>query len=308
MSFAVAEAGNHSLVSYLIVSRNRCSDLREAVNSILAQEYQNKEIIVVDNGSDDATGKLFETEFNQRGITYVRSDKNLGVSGGRNLGLMHIKGEIIINLDDDAVLRDTRATEKIVGEFQANGEIGVLGFKIVDYRTGALEKGAFPSKNKNRNADKEFETSWFIGAGHAILRDAHRKAGVYRDFFPYGHEELDLSFRILEAGYKIIYFPEIQIFHKKVETRSLLSDTGFQAQQLFNRIKVAMFNLPVRYILTTAAARSAQVLIMTRGNVMPIFIASWRIVIHMFSICEERKVLSKATIKKILEMKGPIIY
>jgi len=140
------------------------------------------------------------------------------------------------------------------------------------------------------------------------LRDALRRAGVYRDFFPYGHEELDLSFRIIEAGYKIIYFPKIQIFHKKVETRNLLSDTGFQAQQLFNRIKVAIFNLPVRYVLSTTVVRSAQVLIMTRGNIMPVIIALWKLTNHLFSICHERRVLSKTTIRKIIVMKGPVVY
>lgn len=296
------------LVSYLIVTRNRHRDLREALDSILFQKYDPKEIIVVDNGSEDETRSLLQNEFNRSKIRYIRSEVNRGVCGGRNLGLDHVEGEIILNLDDDAVMRDERATEKIVKKFEADSEIGLLAFRIVEYGTGALEKGAFPSKNKDYDSRKEFETTWFIGAGYAISSEVFKRVGYFRDFYPYGHEEIDLSFRIIEAGYKIIYYPDIQIFHKKIETGRLMTNSRFQAMQLYNRIKVAMYNLPARFVVTTAAARSIQVLIMTRGNIVPILIASWKIITNLLTIWKSRRVLSNATISKILRMKGPILY
>lgn len=296
------------LVSYLVITRNRCADLREALRSVLAQAYDQKEIVVVDNDSKDETARLFDSEFKTSNVKYVKSGSNLGVCGGRNLGLQHVHGEIVITLDDDAVLRDERATARIVERFGMDKGIGVLAFKILDYWRGSVEKAAFPSKNKNLDSSKEFETTWFIGAGHAILRAVYERAGTYRDFYPYGHEELDLSLRIIESGYRIVYFPDVQVFHKKIETRRLLMNSSFQTLQLFNRIKVAMYNLPVQFVLTTAAVRSIQVLITMRGNVLPILESLWKVATNYPSICHERKVLSKATIKKVLRMKGPIIY
>jgi GT2 family glycosyltransferase len=278
------------------------------LTSILSQRYEPLDVVVVDNASTDDTPRLFEGKFNCANIQYIRLQSNLGVCGGRNVALEHAKGDILITIDDDAVLRDVDATQKIIHRFAEDSLLGALAFRIMDYWSNTLQKDAFPTKDKARDSTVEFETTWFIGAGHAIPREVYNRVGVYREYFPYGHEELDLALRILDAGYKIFYFPQVTVFHKKITTRHSLADTHFQAIQLQNRIKVAVRNLPWRYVLTTDLVRSAQVLRWTRGNVIPILLAHWYLMRQLPRLLQERKPLRQDTIRRVIAMGGPVLY
>ena len=87
-------------VSVIISTYNRATVLPRAINSLLAQTYQDFEIIVVDDCSTDNTGEVL-AEFGDPRIRVFRHDRNRGVSTGRNTGLQHARGELIAFLDDD---------------------------------------------------------------------------------------------------------------------------------------------------------------------------------------------------------------
>jgi len=295
------------LVSFIIITRNRKEDLRECLKSIIIQDYKNKEIIVVDNNSQNGTHLLFEKEFSLSNISYIRLTENKGVCGGRNEAIKAAKGEILITLDDDAVIDDPNAAIKIVNKFKKDPSIGVLAFKVLNYFTGKVDKDFFPTRDKKRTPNEEFEVSTFIGVAHAIPRYIYEQVGVYHDYFPYGHEELDLALRILDAGYKIIYFPEITIRHKiKGSRRQRLS--GKWDIILENRIKVAIRNLPWRYVASTACIWSLRTLFDCRGDFRPILNA-WRSLWRKrHQLKCERHVINKETIRRIRELKGPLLY
>ncbi len=85
-------------VSIIIPTYNRANLLREAIDSVLAQTYQDFELLIVDDGSTDNTRDL-ATEYGNR-VTYVFQE-NRGVSGTRNLGIRLSTGEYIAFLDSD---------------------------------------------------------------------------------------------------------------------------------------------------------------------------------------------------------------
>jgi len=265
---------DHPLVSYLLITYNRKKDLEEAISSILNQSYEPIEIVIVDNNSSDGTQEMIQEKFRRRNIRYIRLPENRGVCGGRNVAIEAARGNILITLDDDAVIDHSNATAKVVSRLQKDPAVGVLAFKIVNYFTGKVDKAEFPTRNKKRSPDEEFEVATFIGAGHAVIRDVYAKVGLYRDYFPYGHEEFDLALRILDRGYKIIFFPEVVVRHKVRGTRRE-KIAGRWSVMLENRIKVAIRNLPWRYVLTTLLAWSLRTLIDCRGNILPI-ITAWR--------------------------------
>jgi len=297
------------LVSYLFLTRNRHDDLAEALRSILSQDYPKLEIVVVDNGSTDDTADMFRGEFGGDGIKYLRSETNLGVSGGRNLGLQQVSGDIVITIDDDAVLRDPNATRLAVDKLLSDQSVGVLAFKIVDYWGGKLERGAFPFNDKSLDPDLEREGTRFIGAGHAIPRRIYLEVGLYGEYFPWGHEEIDLSLRIMDKGYRIVYFPQVTVYHKKVTTRHTQANTAFQAMQLENRIKCAIRNLPWPYAISHIAVRSAEVPVRyTHGNPLPVFIAHWRVARRFAALLRERKPVSRQTVRRIVSLRGPALY
>ena len=84
------------LVSVVIITWNRKDDVLESIQSIYEQNYQNVEIVVVDNGSTDGTADALAQGF--PGVKIVALDRNTGVSEGRNLGVAAAKGDIIFFL------------------------------------------------------------------------------------------------------------------------------------------------------------------------------------------------------------------
>ena len=87
-------------VSVVIPTYNRADLLPRAVNSVLAQTYQDYEIIIVDDCSPDDTQDV-AAKFSDRRIRFVRHERNRGVSAARNTGIEYARGEYIAFLDDD---------------------------------------------------------------------------------------------------------------------------------------------------------------------------------------------------------------
>ena len=85
-------------ISVIIPTYNRAWTLKEAVDSVLAQDYKNYELIVVDDGSTDETRSVLDYCFNE--ITYIYQP-NKGVSSARNTGIQIASGELIAFLDSD---------------------------------------------------------------------------------------------------------------------------------------------------------------------------------------------------------------
>lgn len=303
--------GMRPLVSYLLITRDRFADLEEALASIQEQSYPHIEVVVVDNDSkQDAYRAFARRHANESNLRIYRADRNLGVCGGRNYGLERVRGDIIITLDDDAVLTDSAVTERVLARFQKDRGVGVLAFRILRYADGTLEEGAFPCKDKKRPSDEEFETTWFIGAGHAIRREVYYEVGFYGDYWPYGHEELDLSIRIVNAGWRIIYFPAAEILHKKTPTSRVFPvSTSFHANLLSKRIMVAVRNLPWVFVLTTAVLRTGQVLLVrTRFNVVAVVKAYLELLRSFPVLLKEREVVSREAVRKMRRLNGPVLY
>ncbi|MFC1704639.1 glycosyltransferase [Candidatus Omnitrophota bacterium] len=295
-------------ISFIIVTRNRKSYLRSALTSVLKQEYQPYEIVVVDNGSDDGTDGLFKVEFNVPNIRYIKLEKNRGASEGRNVALKETKGEIIIGLDDDAEFVEKDIASKVAKKFFNDESIGVLSFKIIDHATGKVQRAAFPTRKKSASPEKEFETTWFISAGCAIPREVFRLAGPYRSFTYKGNEEIDLSYRILDIGYRIVYFPSVTVVHKKKLDGKIAGSQEYFAIFLENRLKVAFLNLPVRYVCSASVLWTLRILQCARGNPKPV-IRAWRSLFRQRKeVGAKRKVIKKQTIFRIRRLKGPLVY
>lgn len=106
----LATAGNTSsaasrsgrMVSIYIPTRNRVELLKRAVNSVLAQDYQNFELIVVDDGSSDGTPEYLSDIAKQDcRVRYFINRQNIGACASRNRAIQEARGEFITGLDDD---------------------------------------------------------------------------------------------------------------------------------------------------------------------------------------------------------------
>lgn len=114
------------LVSIIIPMYNRAHTISDAVNSVMAQTYDNYEVILVDDGSTDNTKEIITRDFDA--VTYIYQE-NCGPSVARNTGIKHAKGELIAFLDSD----DAWLPFKLEKQLQCLAEQPDLGMIGTDY-------------------------------------------------------------------------------------------------------------------------------------------------------------------------------
>jgi glycosyltransferase involved in cell wall biosynthesis len=102
-------------VSIIIPAHNEERHIEKCLESLLTQDYQDVEIIIVDNGSSDNTPKIVEryVERSRDKVRLLRMDRNLGPGGGRNLGASNASGEILVFVDADMVFPPNYITKLV---------------------------------------------------------------------------------------------------------------------------------------------------------------------------------------------------
>lgn len=130
------------LVVAVIAAFNRKELLKEGLQALIAQKYPNLKVVVVDNASTDGTKEYIEDLVDEKKIYYIRSEKNLGSSGGFNLGIkkaFELKCDYVWILDDDTIVHDDSL--KILMDYASklNEDFGFLGSKVL-WKDGNLCK------------------------------------------------------------------------------------------------------------------------------------------------------------------------
>ena len=270
-----------------------------------------EEVIVVNNAStDDYTPvKDFINSTPALPFYYFDAPENLGVAKGRNFALAKGKAPIIIMLDDDAVLQNKNSLENLVTEFNESNTKkpkAIVSFKVLYYDNLQMQKNALPHKHfeeyKNRSF---FETYYYAGGAHAIKREVIEKLGQYPDDFFYGMEEYDLAYRILDAGYSIVYSDKIVMLHKESPLGRKPKKEKLQMMWL-NKSKVAWRYLPKKYFYSTAFMWSMQYLKETSFNIGG-FVSGWKKILSISS-GEKRTPIKQTTMDYLRKVKARLWY
>ncbi len=246
----------HPLVSVLINTRERPDTLLRCLESVLASDYPNLEVIVLDDCSvkHDVCARVKEKITDIR-LRCIRSDTQLGVADGRNLLMASASGKYFVIIDDDATLDDKLTLKRIVDTFEKNPKLGILATKIINHRD-VKYNFQVPFSKKEIRKDPEIvnratKVSYYIGALHAISRDAYEKVGNYHSGLVFGGEELDFAYRAIKSGLEILYCPEAIAHH--FPEKSVVS-SGSKRGELYyyirNRILLCYKHIPFPYILT----------------------------------------------------------
>ncbi|MFN0276325.1 MAG: glycosyltransferase [Chitinophagales bacterium] len=229
-------------LSIVIVNYNVKYFLEQAIFSALrASEKIQSEIIIVDNNSSDGSVEFIENKFSQ--VSIIANKKNTGFSVANNQGISIAKGEYILLLNPDTVVQED-TFEKCIAFMDAHQEAGGLGVKMIDGKGNFLpeSKRAFPSPQvafykafglaalfpKSKifgkyhlgylDENETHKVDVLAGAFMFIRKSVLDKIGLLDEtFFMYG-EDIDLSYRIVKAGYINYYFADTQIIHYKGES------------------------------------------------------------------------------------------
>lgn len=180
-----------SLVSIIIPTFNRSHYIKRAINSVLNQTYENIEIIIVDDCSNDDTMSIIKS-FRDKKIHYYRNTKNRGASFSRNKALAFSKGKYINFLDDDDVLLPNKI-ELQIKKFK-NSNIQNLGVITCDIEYKRPDMKEIKKNHKNGNIYKDLLKEYCIHGIQTMLID--------RDFIHKfdlnlkSNQEYDLAIRL----------------------------------------------------------------------------------------------------------------
>lgn len=201
---------DHSMeyTTFVLVTFQRDKEILQAIQSIMKQKGK-FEIILIDNYPLSTLGNKLPITDN---LKYFMQKENKGLMWARNFGAKKAKGKIIVYLDDDAEFETDDVISKINRYFEKSDDIVCLAFLIKNYFTRQIVPKEFPHPNI-KYASHERLVSYYVGAGHAFRKKALTTIGPLLDTF-YGAEELDMSYRLINQGYKILYTPDIIVLHK----------------------------------------------------------------------------------------------
>jgi len=219
----------NNLLSVIIVTWNSMQTIQECLDSVYCQEQVQLEVIVVDNGSTDGS-REFIIE-NYPGIKTIFNDRNLGYSRSNNQGIETSKGDYIVLLNADAILKDDCLYNFFVSIKEDPGVGSISGKilkldgsrKIIDPTGIVLNRKKFSPSDRGEGLPDEGQYNkkeYIFGASGAaafyskkMLENIRVNNEIFdEDFFSY-YEDLDLAWRAQLYGWKCLYVPEAVVYH-----------------------------------------------------------------------------------------------
>ncbi|MGV8906560.1 MAG: glycosyltransferase family 2 protein [Acetobacterium sp.] len=227
-------------LSIIIVNYKTLELTSDCIDSIIKSNTKglDYEIIVIDNASADGSIEAIEQQFPD--VKTILNQENQGFSKANNLGMKAASGDFMLLLNSDTIveLNTLKGAHNFIKDHK---HIGALGCKIL-LPSGKLDvacKRSFPtplngiyhslhlddaSPDSIRfgeynltyvDENKTCSIDCIMGAFMMVPRKVIDEVGMLdEDFFMYG-EDVDWCYRIKKAGYQVMYYPEVRIFHHK---------------------------------------------------------------------------------------------
>ncbi|MDR3633694.1 MAG: glycosyltransferase [Isosphaeraceae bacterium] len=217
-------------VSFIVVTWNRLDDVLRNIGYLSKSRLCGFEILVVENGSTDGSAERLEA---LDSIRLIRLDTNVGPAAARNAAVACARGEYLVFLDSDALL-SKKGAARLVERMDREPTLGIIGCRIVNAYSRRLDQWIYPFP-PSTHEHLDFETYSFSAAGAIVRAEAIRSVGGFWDDLNIYNEEVDLSIRMIRAGYRILYEPRVAVFHC-VSNQGRLGSDAFWRFQIRNWI------------------------------------------------------------------------
>lgn len=225
-------------LTIIIVNWNTEQYLANCLKSLFDQKQNiDYEVIVVDNGSKDASIRIIKEKFPQARL--VENNANLGFSKANNQGLKLADSRYMMLLNPDTIVKEG-TLGKLVNFLEENPEACAVGPKLLNPDGTTQREGyyrRFPTilqvtlfytplrrlalripflvKKFWENFDENHtcEVEQIPGAALCLRREALDKVGVLEERYPIWFEDVDWCYRARKLGFKLIFYPEAEITH-----------------------------------------------------------------------------------------------
>lgn len=240
-------------IGIIIVNYNGKHLLEKNLQSVVDTDYENFEIVVVDNASVDGSIKYLRKNFPT--VKIVESKDNLGFGRGNNLGVKeypNFDAYLFLN-NDVSVPKDWLG--KLVVTLQEKKDAGAVGPKIL-YSKEKLGNDSRIINSAGIYVDKHFmpydrydkendntkctiveEVDAIMGGAFLIRRDVFEKTGGFNPKMFLYYEDIDLSLRIRDLGYKIYYNGNAEVYHDHMASSKKLGMRKRNIMNMQNRFR-----------------------------------------------------------------------
>lgn len=187
-------------ISVVMPTYNGDKWIRESIDSVLNQTFENFELLIIDDGSSDSTKEIIENykKADKRIITVYKS--HTGATDSQNVGINIARGSWIARIDQDDICEPERLSKQLAFVYN-NPEIDLLGsgFIEIDKDGNYIKKHSFPRHHKRLTANLETLRRFFPHSSAFYRLDAARKVGKYNIRFIRA-DDWDLWQRLSEQG------------------------------------------------------------------------------------------------------------
>ncbi len=225
-------------LSIVILTYNRRDCLRELLDELGALLPVVSEIIVVDNCTTDGTEEMLRREY--PAFVHLRTTENRGVAA-RNLGIRRAAGSVVVTIDDDIMGLDAAGCAWVAAQFAGDPALGALNFQVRDWYTRGLCN--WVHHRPAADAVARFATYELTEGAVAFRREAVVRVGGYFETYFISHEGPDLAYRLMNAGYDVLYDGTVSVLHK--HEQGARQPWRFYYYDTRNQLWLAARNLPV---------------------------------------------------------------
>ncbi len=263
-------------LSVIILNYNVRYFLELCLKSVEAAiEDLEAEIIVVDNNSSDDSCEMVKQQFPN--VILIENNENSGFSKGNNLGVAKAKGEYLCILNPDTVVAEDIFKDML--QFaETKQDLGIIGCQLIDGKGEFLPESkrhiptariafqkmmGYANNYYNLDIDENDigKTDVLVGAFMLLKQETYNTVGGFdEDYFMYG-EDIDLSYKILKAGFTNYYFGKASVIHFKGESTlkdKVYAKHFYRAMEIFYRkhfSKNIVFTLLVKLSTKLASKR-----------------------------------------------------
>lgn len=237
---------NMPKVSVIIPAYNQEKYIRECVQSMLSQDYEDLEVIVVDDGSTDATPEILR-EFGKR-IRYIRQE-NKGPAGALNKGMRVAQGELVAWLGADDMYLPGMVNYQ-VSKFQEDPSLALVytDWIMIDAQGREIKVVRSPYPPPEKFARTMLAGNFINGSTVLMRKECHEKVGYYDENLK-ASVDGDMWFRLLKHGFKFGHIPiplvkyrwhpanishKFRLMQKHRDNVHLKAFKAFSSQGLFN--------------------------------------------------------------------------
>ncbi|MFC5720856.1 glycosyltransferase family 2 protein [Streptomyces gamaensis] len=220
----------------VLTMNDRPTEFPRAMDSLLAQEGVDLDVVVVGNGCEPA-------QVPDR-VRAVALPENVGIPEGRNIGADNVKGDYVFFFDNDAVLPATDALARLAAELDRDTHLSYVQPRIADPDTGVTLRRWVP-RLRAGDATRPGTVTVMAEGVVMVRRSAFELAGGWPGHFFLFHEGIDLAWRLWNHGHTGLYKPDILVHHPATNPAR---HERFYRLNARNRVWLARRNLPAPLI------------------------------------------------------------